>query len=486
MKYQRIIVTLLALCMLLSMLPITALAANMTASEDLIRFIKSNETFREFAYWDYQHYSIGYGTKCNAGEYPNGITMEEADALLRRYVADAEKSVNSFVSKNKLNPSQQEFDCMVTVTYGLGVKWMGSGYDLPKLFINGCTELELLNCLGGWVTANGETLNGLIYRRMRENYIYFHGIYNASDNIAKDVPYACVKFDPNGGEVDYKRVYTFRGEAYGLELELPAPTREGYTFAGWFDSKGNRVTDATVAETALMTVTAKWSTAPELYSDVKPKDWFYQDVKRASELGLFTGYSDGSFLPKATMTRAMFAQVLYRIAGEPECEAALPFEDVKAKSWYYKAVCWAYDADVVNGVSSTSFAPDSKITREQMTTMLYKYASACGIADSDAPALPESFVDRAEVSRYAVGPMGWAVDVGLINGVGGSRLAPKNDATRAQAAAILVRLTALLEQAEEEPEPDPEVNPEEAEGVLEAAEEVVAPNSAKKSLAGVA
>lgn len=485
MKYRRIIAILLALCTLLSMQPITATAANMTASEDLIQFIKDSEGFTKYPHWDYQHYSVGYGTMCNAGEYSGGITEAEADALLRRYIGDAEKSVNSFVSKNKLDPSQQEFDCMVSINYGLGTKWQSSSYDLPKLFITGCTELELLNCLGGWVTANGETLNGLIYRRMRENYIYFHGIYNATDNIARDVPYACVKFDPNGGEVDYKRVYTFRGEAYGLELKLPTPIREGYSFAGWFDSKGNRVTDATVAETALMTVTAKWSTAPELYSDVKPTDWFYQDVKRASELGLFTGYSDGSFLPQATMTRAMFAQVLYRIAGEPKCEAALPFTDVEEKVWYTKAVRWAYDAGIVNGVSDMSFAPNRKITREQMATMLYKYAAACGIADDDPPALPESFSDRAEVSRYAAGPMGWAVSVGLINGVGGSRLAPKSDATRAQAAAILVRMTALLEEAEKEA-PTEKPEPLEAEGVLEAAEEVVMPEPISTFSVGVA
>lgn len=445
MKYRRLISIILALSFILAALPGVVMASDLSASEDLIEFIKSNEEFRQFAYWDYQHYSIGYGTQCNAGEYPNGITEAEADALLRKYVADAEKSVNSFVSKNKLNPSQQEFDCMVTVTYGLGVEWMKSSYDLPKLFIEGCTELELLNTLGGWVTAQGQTLNGLIHRRMRETYIYFHGIYDVTDDITEDVPYACVKFDANGGSVDYKRIYTIRGESYGKELKVPVPTRSGYYFAGWFDDKGNQITDNTIAKNTLMTVTAKWEKAASLFSDVSSNDWFYQDVKRAATMGLFTGYSDGSFLPNATMNRAMFAQVLYRIAGQPDCDAKLPFADVPKNAWYYDAVRWAYGQGIVNGVSGDSFAPNSTITREQMATMLYKYCKQTTSADMSKTASLDGFEDQGKVSGYAIEPMKWAVGTGLINGVGAKTLAPKNHATRAQAAAILVRLTTILD-----------------------------------------
>lgn len=445
MKYQRMISIVLALSMVLCALPCTVMGAAMTASEDLIQFIKGSEGFTEYAHWDYQHYSIGYGTQCSAGQYPNGISRAEADALLRRFVADAEKSVNSFVSKNSMNPSQQEYDCMVSLTYGLGVEWMKSSYDLPKLFIDGCTELELLNTMGGWVTAQGQTLNGLIYRRMRETYIYCHGIYNASDNIAKDVPYACVKFDPNGGSVAYKRVYSIRGEAYGKGMKLPVPTRSGYYFAGWFDSSGNQITDNTIAKTALMTVTARWDREETLFSDVHGSDWFYQDVKRAATMGLFTGYTDGSFQPNATMNRAMFAQVLYRIAGQPDSDASLPFTDVPKNAWYYDAVRWAYGKGIVNGTGANRFAPNDTITREQMATMLYKYCKLATNADVTTTASLSGYADSSAVSGFAVEPMQWAVSAGLINGTSATTLSPKYNATRAQAATILVRLTTILD-----------------------------------------
>ncbi len=450
MKYRRKLSLLLALCILLSVLPGAASAANveLTASEPLIAFIKSCEGFAKYAMWDYQHYSIGYGTTCQAGEYPEGITEEQADELLRKFVAGAEASVNEFAAKNGLNLTQNEFDCMVSFTYALGAAWMSSGYELPGLFIRGCTELELMNCMGNWVNAGGQTLNGLIHRRMREVYIYFHGEYNKTDRIQDDVPYACLKFDAGGGTVSTPRIYTFRGEPYGLEKSLPTPTRTGYRFLGWCDDAGDPITNDTVATSVITTAYAQWEYVPEPgnFTDVRQEDWFYEDVKAAATLGIFDGYADGSFLPMTQMTRAMFAQVLFRIAGEPECMPLLPFADVPEEAWYYQAVCWAYQTGVVNGVSEVAFAPERKITREQMATMLYKYSQTRGAVDASAFAPLDDYGDADQVSGYARDPMQWAVGTGLIQGVGGNLLSPNTYATRAQAATILVRLTNLVSQ----------------------------------------
>ncbi len=444
MKYRRPITFLLALCILLSVLPIPILAATMTASDSLIQFIKDNEGFSKYPQWDYQQYSVGYGSGCEAGEYPDGITEEEADALLRKHLAIAESAVNAFVERNQLTPTQQQYDFMLTLTYGLGTEWMRDIYTLPKRIINGATELAMLNTLGDWVSAGGQTLDGLIYRRMRENYIYFYGEYRKTDSIAEDVPYACLKFDAAGGSVAYKRLYTFRGSAYGLEVALPTPSRSGYEFLGWYDSAGRQITNDTIAENVLMTVYAKWQESEKIYKDVSASDWFYTDVKRATELELFAGYPDGSFQPNGTMTRGMFAQVLYRIAGTPACSDEIPFTDVSEAAWYYDAVRWAYAQGVVNGVSTTSFAPEEKITREQMATMLFKYYDVDNDIDTSQYHTLDAFIDENELSEYALLPMQWAVGVGLINGMGADRLAPRSDATRAQAAAILVRLTGIL------------------------------------------
>lgn len=440
MKYRRLIIIILALCILLSSVSFSAAAADLSASNRLIEFIKANETFSQYVQWDYQHYAVGYGTRCESWEYPNGITKQEAEVLLRDCVRMAEDAVNSFIKKNSLHPTQEQYDTLVSITYGLGTEWMRSCYELPKIIVNGCTELELLNTLGGWVTANGDTLNGLIYRRMRETYIYMQGIYTAEN----DLPYACIKFDPCGGNVDYKRVYTYMGSPYGMELQLPVPTKNGYVFTGWFDSKGNRITDSTIAKETIMTVTARWAESQTIFTDVKNSDWFYEDVKQATELGLFTGYKDGSFQPKTQINRAMFAQVLYRIAGEPVIESDIPFADVKGSDWFYDAVCWAYQSGIVNGVSSTQFSPYSLITREQMATMLFKLNKYYGVKGCSVSATMPPFEDLETVSSYAVEPMRWAVESGLINGISSTVLAPKQYATRAQAATILVRLKSML------------------------------------------
>ena len=246
------------------------------------------------------------------------------------------------------------------------------------------------------------------------------------------------------------REYSDQVEPYGLDESLPNCTRSGYRFLGWYDKNGNRITDDTVAWYELATAEAYWepdyiAPAPaDLFTDVYRADWFFEAVKAASERGIFTGYPDGSFRPNASMTRAMFAQVLYRIAGQPKLPAYLPFTDVSSSDWFYDAVCWAYASGIVNGVSETSFAPDRSITREQMATMLYKYSVHMDAAEESDIGSLEGFSDAASVSGYAETPLRWAVGTGLINGMGDGRLSPAAFATRAQASAILIRLTGMI------------------------------------------
>ena len=454
MNIRKVTALLLSFCLLATAAPLMASAYEpMSYSDNLVEFIKANEGFTKYATWDYQQYSIGYGSGCNPGDYPDGITEEEADALLRAYLVRFVDVANNFCRKNNMQPNQGQFDCIVSLTYGLGDGWMNTSvYKLPRLMRDGCTELELLNVVGDWVNANGSPLDGLIYRRMRENYMYFHEEYAMSGYIWDDVPYACLKFNGNGGKSDSPRLFTFRGERYGLEESLPSATREGYRFAGWFDANGNRITDDTIAVSTLTTAYAHWEAGTQtqdppkadLFTDVYKSEWYFDDVKTATERGFFTGYPDGSFKPNASMTRAMFAQVLYRIAGQPQRSSSLPFTDVSSADWFYDAVRWAYASGIVNGVSETSFSPNSDITREQMATMLFKYGVYMGAAkESDYGSL-DSFTDAGKVSGYAVEPLRWAVGTGLINGVGENRLSPGSFATRAQASAILNRLTRLI------------------------------------------
>ena len=344
---------------------------------------------------------------------------------------------------------------MVSLTYCLGGCWMDSGYDLPKLIIRACkgqcSELELLNTLGNWINVGGEPWEGTMNRRMRDNYMFFYGKYTRSDYIENDVPYGAIWLDANGGQAAYPRLYTFRGQPYSAFKPLPTPTRSGYRFAGWYDEAGNRIYDSTICTRSLVKAKARWEQGtvlpprvPDLFTDVYKSDWFFSDVKTATDEGIFAGYSDGSFRPNAQMSRAMFAQVLYRLEGEPWGEGDIPFMDVAPNAWYYDAVCWAYASGIVNGVTELEFQPNAPITREQMATMLYNYSDLRGAADSSLFGSLDSFTDAAVVSDYAHDPMQWAVGTNLIKGTGGQQLSPKAVATRAQAATILVRLSSLV------------------------------------------
>lgn len=173
------------------------------------------------------------------------------------------------------------------------------------------------------------------------------------------------------------------------------------------------------------------------FTDVSTSDWFYDDVAFVYENGLFSGTDSRSFSPNASMTRAMLVTVLYRLEGEPTVTGRSSFTDVRSGAYYEKSVIWAAANGIVTGTDSTSFSPDTKVTREQLAAILYRYAQYRKL-DTDVSAKLNSFTDADSVSAYASEALGWAVSEGLINGASG-KLMPKGDATRAQVAAILHR-----------------------------------------------
>ena len=173
------------------------------------------------------------------------------------------------------------------------------------------------------------------------------------------------------------------------------------------------------------------------FTDVHESDWFYNDVVFAYENGLFSGTSDTTFSPNASMTRAMLVTVLYRLEGQPAVNGRSGFSDVTFNSYYEDAVTWAADNGIVNGTSASTFSPNANVTREQMAAILYRYAQYKKYNTAASSSLT-GFSDHAAVSSYAVTPMQWAVAEKLINGSAG-KLMPTGNATRAQVAAILHR-----------------------------------------------
>ena len=240
----------------------------------------------------------------------------------------------------------------------------------------------------------------------------------------------------------------------GKGAKLPTSvTKKGYTFLGWFTKDGVRITRIGAEATGDVTVYAHW-TLDALYpsvldaifgdmdfSDVSPRDWFYKDVEYVYEKGIMDGIDKHTFAPDANLTRGMLVTILYRIEGEPVTRGSTDFTDVEHGRWYTKAVAWAASKDIVNGYGGGKFGPNDPVTREQLTTILYRYTAYKGESTAAFSGNLNRFKDAASVSNYAVDAANWAVGEGLVNG-SGDLFMPKSNATRAQVAAIIHRYLA--------------------------------------------
>lgn len=172
------------------------------------------------------------------------------------------------------------------------------------------------------------------------------------------------------------------------------------------------------------------------------QDWYRESVAYVYRNNLMYGTTNTTFSPDANLTRAMFAAMLYRLAGSPRVVGTCPFPDVPSTAYYLDAVIWGEKNSVIYGEGG-KFNPDGKITREQMAAMMRRYADFCELK-TDARADLSGYTDAAAVSSWALNDMKWAVAEHLLYGDTNSRLNPTNNATRAEAAAILQRFATRL------------------------------------------
>lgn len=177
------------------------------------------------------------------------------------------------------------------------------------------------------------------------------------------------------------------------------------------------------------------------FVDVPADQWFYEGVRSAVVMGLFNGVSEQHFGPEALMTRSMLVTVLWRYAGEP-ASGDSPFTDVPDGLWYSEAIAWAAEQGVVGGVGDGRFDPEGTLTREQLATILYRYAVSCGLELEAPDNALNNFPDQNRVSDYAKVPLCWAVSSGIIGGTKEGNMTyldPLGNATRAQVAVMLTR-----------------------------------------------
>ena len=218
------------------------------------------------------------------------------------------------------------------------------------------------------------------------------------------------------------------------QAEVAIIQREGSTFNKVLKDVVFRVENGTVKN---QDASVEPPISENPFKDVQSKDWFYDEVLFVSGRGLMNGTSSDQFSPQQFTNRAMIATTLWRLDGSPTVDYDMSFQDVPVGKWHTEAIRWAQMNGLVKGYNNDTFGTTDPITREQMATILYRYAESMGKADDVDGTL--TFTDAAKVSPWADKAVRWCVREGFLTGKGNGILDPKGKAKRCEVAAILQR-----------------------------------------------
>lgn len=179
------------------------------------------------------------------------------------------------------------------------------------------------------------------------------------------------------------------------------------------------------------------------FRDLDTTKWYHEAIDTMLREGLMNGTGNGLFEPNGTLTRAMLVTILWRSEGKPAASDQTSFTDVPAGAYYAEAVRWAAANGVVKGVSSTEFGPSKNITRQELVTILWRLAAKKGLNTSNAGLTVPEFADRSQIAAWAAEAMSWGCTRGILTGKSANRVDPTGTATRAEAAAMIVRFRNL-------------------------------------------
>jgi uncharacterized repeat protein (TIGR02543 family) len=267
-----------------------------------------------------------------------------------------------------------------------------------------------------------------------------------------------VTFNTNGGSAVSSQSVVKEAKA-----TKPAdPSKAGFDFAGWYtDAALTSAYDFNKTVTAGVTLYAKWTEKPVTpvtpaapgtsptpvkwvnpFADVTAGDWFYGDVEYVVTNALFSGTGTTTFSPNTAMTRGMIVTVLYRLAGgesgELRVEKGELFSDVPDGTWYTDAAAWAQANGIVFGVGDKLFAPNANISRQDLAVILLRYADYAHATFPVKLSYVE-FADEAAISAYAQTAVQALFGGGIVSGKADNLFDPQGDATRAEVASILHR-----------------------------------------------
>ena len=274
-------------------------------------------------------------------------------------------------------------------------------------------------------------------------------IMPASGNVT-----ALATFEPVSGSSstgsNITSVYAQAGQV--VRVKLPAGESESAYLPYYIDSGKityvpiSAVIDGYVTFLAPKDAVYQFTSNPVSFRDIA-NHWAEDSIVFCASRKIFKGVGDDCFAPSATMNRAMFATVLYRLAGSPAVSGADGFRDVADGTWYTDAVLWGQSTGIITGYGGGLFGPDDPVTREQMCVLIVRWLDYMGY---ELPAVkdPKTFTDADKFSSWAREAISYAQISGLINGVPGGAFAPKDNANRAANSAVLQRMIlAILSQA---------------------------------------
>jgi len=257
-----------------------------------------------------------------------------------------------------------------------------------------------------------------------------------SDNISNaDITYTITATATDGGSITPTSATLSKGSSKTFTITA----QDGYLISDVLvDGKSvGAVSSYTFSDvTKAHTIKAVFNTWANPFTDVSASDWFYQYVAYVNQNSLMNGTSNTTFEPNSKLTRAMLVTILYQLESNPYVLNTSSFGDVAGGTWYSGPVAWAAANGIISGYTNGNFGPNDSITREQMASILYRYAIYKGY-DVSAAAELTNFTDADSTSSWALASVRWAVGAGLISGKGNGILDPGGTATRAEIASIL-------------------------------------------------
>ncbi len=368
--FKKILCLMLALCLLT---PVGALAAEgsyeLKTSEACIKMIKGYESFCPTAYSDGGGWAIGYGTHIDPGDYPNGISEDDADTLMRRYLYYMEQRLDAMTDTLGITLSQNQYDALASFTYNIGAGWMVKGnglYDMLAYGIDSFSADRIIQTFAMYCHAGSVLMVRIAQRRIDEGNMFVYGDYHFGGTPAYEIK----KVDDPDADTDVD--FNLTGELTGC-----------------------------------------------VFSDVYYTSWYYKYVSPLTCLGIISGVGNGQFAPLRSVTCGEALKLILLAAGYPaQSQDCVPWSLNYLQLAYNKGVITdreltaefldepidrgmvAKIAARAMGLSESSSASPFGDTGDGYATALYEAGIITGSADANGALvyLPRNDLTRAEIS----------------------------------------------------------------------------------------